>query len=82
MAYKQPHFTKKYARYRIQNPKLFEKSSFRTHDIGRAGHSKRIAGIKKSTGRYETQAILISKSDYKKGYRVKEKYGRPVISKK
>jgi hypothetical protein len=83
MAYKikKPHLTKKYARYRVQEPSLFEKSSFRTQDIGRKEHSKRIAGIKKSSGKYETQAILIAKKDYEKGTKVKLKYGRPVIVK-
>jgi len=66
------HKTKKYVRYRIRSPKLFVKSSFRTDDIGRPGHSKRIAGILKKTGKWATQAILISKEDYKKGYRVKK----------
>jgi hypothetical protein len=81
MAYKQkkPHLTKQYARYRIQNPNLFKKNSFLTQDIGREGHSKRIAGIKKSTGEYETQAILISRKDYAKGTRVKKVKGTPVI---
>jgi hypothetical protein len=84
MAYKikTPHLTKRYARYRVQEPRLFEKESLRTQDIGRKGHSKRIAGIKKSTGKYETQAILISRPDYAKGTRVKLKYGRPAIIKK
>lgn len=83
MAYaiKKPHLTKRYARFRIQNPRLFEKGSFRTQDIGRAGHSKRIAGIKKSTGKYETQSILISRKDYAKGTRVVKKYGKPSIVK-
>jgi len=68
--------TKRYVRYRLHSPKKFKE--FRTHDIGRKGHSKRIAGKTKS-GKWLTQAILISKSDYEKGYRVKKKYGRPVI---
>jgi hypothetical protein len=76
---KKPHLTKRYARYRQQNPKLFKKGSFLTQDIGREGHSKRIAGIKKSTGEYETQAILISRKDYARGTRVKNVKGRPVI---
>jgi hypothetical protein len=83
MAYKikRPHFTKRYARYRIEDPNKFMKSSLRTQDIGRKGHSKRIAGQLKSTGQWKTQAILISKKDYKEGTRVKKKYGKPVIVK-
>lgn len=77
---KRPHFTKKYARYRIRSPKLFKKGSFRTQDIGRKGHSKRIAGILKS-GRWATQSMLISRRDYAKGMRVIKSYGRPAIVK-
>jgi hypothetical protein len=75
------HKTKRYVRYRIRDPKEFIKSSFRVHDIGRPGHSKRIAGRLKSTGEWATQAILISKEDYEKGYRVKIVNGRPTIVK-
>jgi hypothetical protein len=52
----------KYIRIRVRNPKSFKKDSFRTHDIGRKGHSKRIAGKLKS-GKWATQAFLVSKSD-------------------
>lgn len=74
------HLTKRYARYRIKEPSEFKKGSFRTHDIGRKGHAKRIAGINKKTGKYETQSVIVSREDYKKGRRVKiGKYGRPMI---
>jgi len=73
------HRTRAYVRYRIKDPKLFRKGSFRTHDIGRVGHSKRIAGILKSTGEWETQAILISREDYENGLRVMMKNGRPTL---
>jgi len=77
---KRPHFTKRYARYRIRSPKLFKRGTFRTHDIGRIGHSKRIAGILKS-GKWATQAILVSRPDYAKGIRVIKRYGRPAVVK-
>lgn len=67
------HLTENYARYRIKNPSEFEKSSFRTQDIGRAGHSKRIAGKLKSSGKWATQAILIALPDYKMGLRLFKK---------
>lgn len=76
---KRPHFTRMYARYRIRDPRRFVRSSFRTHDIGRSGHSKRLAGRLKSNGNWATQSILIAKKDYRKGYRVKKRYGRPII---
>ena len=78
---KKPHLTTQYARYRIRNPSAFVRGSFRTHDIGRPMHSKRIAGRLKSTGKWSTQSMLITRSDYNKGYRIKMRYGRPVISK-
>ncbi|MHA1333218.1 MAG: hypothetical protein ACTSPL_03985 [Candidatus Odinarchaeia archaeon] len=53
---------RQYVRIRVRNPKLFKKNSFRTHDIGREGHSKRIAG-KLKVGGWATQSYLISLSD-------------------
>jgi len=53
----------KYIRIRVRNPSQFKKASFRTHDIGRKGHSKRIAGKLKKSGKWATQAFLVSKSD-------------------
>lgn len=76
------HKTTRYVRYRLRNPTSFRPSSFRTHDIGRKGHSKRIAGQLKRGGRWATQAILIAKADYNKGTRVKMVGGRPTIRRK
>lgn len=75
------HMTKQYVRYRINNPNDFDKKTIRTQDIGRKGHSKRLGGINKKTGEWETQAILITREDYAKGTRVKKVKGRPVIIK-
>jgi hypothetical protein len=47
----------------VRNPSAFVKGSFRTQDIGRKGHSKRIAGRLKSTGRWATQNFLIPKGE-------------------
>lgn len=58
--------TKRFVRVRVRDPKVFKKSTFRTHDIGRKGHSKRIAGIRKKTGKWGTQSFLISRSDLRK----------------
>lgn len=62
------HITKRYERWRIRNPDKFKKRSFRTHDIGRKGYSKRIAGQLKKTGKWATQSLLISRNEpeYKK----------------
>lgn len=57
--------TAKYLRIRVANPKNFMKGTLRTHDIGRKGHSKRIAGVHKYTGRWETQSWLLLKKDIK-----------------
>jgi hypothetical protein len=53
----------KYIRIRVRNPKSFVKGSFRTHDIGRKGHSKRIAGILKRGRKWATQAFLVPKGE-------------------
>ena len=74
--------TTRYVRYRLRQPSSFKSGSFRTHDIGRKGHSKRIAGKLKRSGKWATQAILIAKKDYNKGARVKVKSGRALIVKK
>jgi hypothetical protein len=74
------HLTGRYARYRIRSPKSFKKGTFRTQDIGRIGHTKRIAGILKS-GKWATQSVLVSRPDYAKGVRVVKRYGRPAIVK-
>ena len=83
MTYKimKPRITRRYARYRIEEPSKFLAGSFRMHDIGRKGHSKRVAGRLKRTGRWKTQAILIAKGDYKEGTRVAKTRGRTVIVK-
>jgi len=56
--------TKKYLRIRIADPKRFSK--IRTDDIGRKGHSLRLAGINKKIGKWETQAWLIDRKDIEK----------------
>jgi len=56
--------TKKYLRIRIADPKRFSK--IRTDDIGRKGHSLRLAGVNKKTGKWETQAWLIDRKDIEK----------------
>jgi len=72
-----PHFTDKFERWRIREPSEFIKGSFRTHDIGRKGFSKRIAGKLKKSGKWATQAILISRAEpeaMKKKLRQKAQY--------
>jgi len=66
------HLTKNYARYRQIDPEKFVPGSFRTHDIGRTGHTKRIAGRLRSTGKWATQSILIARDDYNKGLRLRD----------
>lgn len=56
--------TSRYLRIRLEDPRKFKK--FRTHDVGRKGHSKRLAGLSKRTGKWETQAWLLSRADLKK----------------
>jgi len=59
--YPKIHKSGQYYRIRVTDPKKYEK--FRTHDIGRPKHSKRIAGYDEQTKKWETQAYLIRKED-------------------
>lgn len=63
-----PEITENYIRFRIEMPDKFKKGSFRTDDIGRVGYTKRIAGIKKYSGKWATQSFLISKKESPKKY--------------
>jgi hypothetical protein len=58
-----PHITKTYERWRIRDPSEFYPNSFRIHDIGRVGYSKRIAGILKKNRKWATQSLLISHAE-------------------
>ena len=50
--------TKNYTRYRIRNPKLFTKSSFRTLDIGKPKKHMLVRARLKGTGKWLTQSVL------------------------
>jgi hypothetical protein len=56
-----PRVTKNYKRYRIRNPKLFKKGSFRTLDIGKPKRHLLVRGLLKSTGTWKTQSVLVEK---------------------
>ncbi|RLJ01002.1 MAG: hypothetical protein DRP11_05150 [Candidatus Aenigmatarchaeota archaeon] len=61
--------TAKYWHIRIREQSEFKKDRYgriilRVHDIGRKGHSKRVAGILKN-GKWATYSYLISKKDAK-----------------
>jgi hypothetical protein len=58
-----PYKQSRYLRVRVRAPSQFVKGSFRTQDIGRKGHSKRIAGRLKASGKWATQNFLINKKD-------------------
>ena len=53
--------TERYVRVRVKHPRKFHTGSFRTHDFGRKGWSKRIGGLLKKTGEWATQSYLVSK---------------------
>lgn len=59
---KQPGTGKSGNYYRIVIRPKSEVTIFRTHDVGRTGHTQRIAG-KHSSGSWATHAWLISKDD-------------------
>lgn len=50
-------------RYRIQDPSLFEKDSFRTKEFGKGVSA--ILGKKKNTGKWEIQALRFDKDKFK-----------------
>lgn len=61
-ARKKPGMGKRGKYYRVVVRPKSEFTSFRAHDIGRKGHSIRLAG-KRKNGSWSTQAWLIAKSD-------------------
>ncbi len=58
--------TKRFVRVRVKHPRLFSPRTFRVHDIGRKGHSKRVAGILRKTGKWATQGYLVSRADLRR----------------
>jgi len=58
------HSRGKYVRFRVREPTAFKTGTLRTHDVGRKGHSKRIAGRLKTSGKWATQAFLVAKRDF------------------
>jgi hypothetical protein len=73
--------TARYVRIRVRNPRQFIWGSLRTHDVGRRGFTKRIAGRLKRSGRWATQAWLISREEaYLKGNTIYTK-GKDVAEK-
>ncbi len=58
--------TPRFVRVRVRSPRAFDPKTFRAHDIGRLGHSKRIAGILKKTGKWATQSFLVSRADLRR----------------
>lgn len=63
--------TARYVRFRVRDPKRFIRGSFRTHDVGRVGSTKRIAGRLRRSGKWATQAIIIEKGSYPRVKRTK-----------
>jgi len=55
--------TKRYLRINVSSEPY---AKIRTHDIGRKGHSKRLAMLSKKTGRWKTRTWLISIQDLRK----------------
>lgn len=55
--------TEDYVRIEMRDPDIFIRGTLRTHDIGRVGFSKRIAGRVRKTGEWETQSFLVSRNE-------------------
>ena len=51
-------------RIRVENPKSFIKSSFRTHDVGKRGRLQRVSGRLKSSGKWSAQSWRVNLKDY------------------
>jgi hypothetical protein len=67
MVVKMPiELTDQYLRIRVRHPNEFIPHTFRTHDFGRDGHSKRIAAMLKKNHAWATQSWLISRMDIQK----------------
>ena len=54
-------------RIRQLDPKLFIEGSFRTHDVGKPGGTKRIVGRLKKTGKWATQSYIFEVDALKEG---------------
>ena len=52
-------------RFRVMEPDKFERSTFRTQDVGTPGKLQRIAGKLKSNHEWATQAWRLNLADYK-----------------
>lgn len=50
-----------YKRFRIRNPILFKKDSFRTLDIGRIGFHKLIRGRLRKNNEWKTQSVIVER---------------------
>lgn len=48
-------------RYRIRNPRLFKKNSFRTLDIGDEGKHRLIRARLKNNNEFKTQSVIVEK---------------------
>jgi hypothetical protein len=55
--------TERYIHFPIRESQEFISGSLRTHDIGKKGSSKRIAGKLQSTGKWTTQKYLIDRDE-------------------
>lgn len=56
--------SKDYARVRLKDPKLFEKGSFRTVDVGKKGRTKIVVGRLKGRRTTTRQSILIPRDEF------------------
>ena len=61
-----PYKRSRYKHIRVKSPKVFKSGSLRTQDIGRKGHSKRVAGKLRTNNRWATQKFMILKEDWGK----------------
>jgi hypothetical protein len=58
--------TKRYLRVRVRSKRAFKPTMYRIQDVGRKGHTKRLAGVLKKTGKFATATWLFDINDIKK----------------
>ena len=65
---------KNFVRIRVRDSGICRSGTYRVHDIGREGHSKRLACVENKTGKWTTISWFIAREDVtivRKGRRIK-----------
>jgi len=74
-----PRITKGYARFRQEDPKKFDESTFRTKDETK--NLKIVVGKEKKSGKFKVQSVLVSRKNYWSKMKNGEKEALPRVMK-